>query len=96
MTGADRGAGAECIAGAERAVCMLCWPRLLKVLVAWELCTPMNAPFDSGRLIGAARSMEGGAARETLTGRSSRCAAGRASSCRMAAGAAARETASRA
>jgi hypothetical protein len=32
---------------------MLCWPRLLKVLVALELWMPMNALFETGRLAGA-------------------------------------------
>jgi len=48
--------GAERETGAERVTaCLLCCPRLLKVLVAAELCTPMNAPFAAGRLAGAAR-----------------------------------------
>jgi hypothetical protein len=47
---AGRETGAEWVAA-----CMLCWPRLLKFSVSRELCMPMNAPFDSGRLMGSER-----------------------------------------
>ena len=44
---------------------MLCWPRLLYVFVSRELWMPMSAPFDAGRLLGAACSTGAGAGRVT-------------------------------
>jgi hypothetical protein len=65
--GAGRETGAGLETGSDRwMVCILCWPRLLNVLVSGALCIPVNAPLDSGRLTGAARSTGAGAGREML------------------------------